>query len=174
MKLLLKVITILFVTIALFYLLVPVPDFPEPPLGAVQSFEPADTETPQRRAYFTDLNREAVIDSYVQQFSFLPYLRLNYPPEEAQTIIRDQTRSYYLEEIVQPLRSSFYVNGFVPQEEKDAVIVDGVEYYQKITVRYIPSSPIVRVSVFVASIFVLIFIVREWSDSVKILWPRKK
>jgi hypothetical protein len=121
------------------------PEFPSPPPGAVQSDEPADTETPLRRAYFTDLTREEVIDHYESHFIDFVTLRLNYPPEEAQTIIRDQTRSSYLEELVHPLKDSLFINGFVPQTRKDAIVIDGREFYQKITVRYVPSNFLVRI-----------------------------
>lgn len=81
---------------------------------------------------------------YKAQFTTLPTLSLNYPPEEAQTIIRDQTRSSYLEELVHPFRESVYVSGFIPKVRKDAIVIEGREYYQKITVRYVPSSLPVR------------------------------
>ena len=118
--------------------------FPNPPSDSVQSKEPADTENPLRRAYFTNLNRQEVINHYKKEFnsfSFIFYTpRLNYPPEESATIIRDQTRSTYLEEIVHPLRESLYINGFEPKSEKDTIIIEGKRWNQKIIVRYVPSS----------------------------------
>lgn len=115
-----------------------------PPLGAVQSFEPADSETLLRRAYFTNLTREEVLAYYMKEFGS-PWLRLNYPPEEAETIVREQTRSSYLEELAHPFKESFFISGFIPKYEKDAIVIDNVKYYQKITVRYVPSTVLARI-----------------------------
>lgn len=145
MKLLFRVIYLAFVLAFLFYVFPASPPFPKPPPGAKQSFEPADTETPLRRSYFVDQEREEVISYYFSQFSAIKTLRLNYPPEEAKTIIRDQTRSSYLEELVHPFRESLYINGFVPKVRKDAIVIDGKNYHQKITIRYVPSSSLLRV-----------------------------
>lgn len=145
MKLLLKIFYLFVSAAFLVYLSLPAQGFPSPPPGAAQSDEPADTETPLRRAYFTDLNRQQIMAHYKAQFSNLFTLSLNYPPEEAQTIIRDQTRSSYLEELVHPFRESVFVSGFIPKVRKDAIIIGGKEYYQKITVRYVPSSLVVRI-----------------------------
>ena len=151
MKLTFKIIYFFLVVGLLVYVSLPSPEFPAAPLAATQSHEPADSETPLGRAYFTDLNRDQIMAHYKSQFVGYPTLRLNYPPEEAQTLIRDQTRSSYLEELVHPLRESLYVTGFIPKVRKDAVVIEGREYYQKITVRYVPSK------VFVRLIYVLLF-----------------
>jgi hypothetical protein len=145
MKLLFKIVYLVLVILLCVYLIPASPPFPDPPDGAKQSFEPADTETPLRRAYFTNFTRDEVVGHYKRELKDLPTLRLNYPPEEAQTIIRDQTRSSYLEELARPLRESIYINGFVPKEQKDAILIEGVSYYQKITVRYVPSDTLIRV-----------------------------
>lgn len=145
MKSLLKIVYLVAVLMLLVYVSVSSPGFPEAPQGSLQSQEPADTETPLRRAYFTDLTREEVLAHYKNNFQSFPTLNLNYPPEEAQTIIRDQTRSSYLEELVHPLRESVYINGFVPKEQKDSILIDGKNYYQKITVKYVPSAILVRI-----------------------------
>lgn len=154
----------------IWYLIQPNPDFPEPIPGSIQSQEPADTETPLRRSYFTNMGREEVIQHYKSQLDGLPLLRLNYPPEEAQKIIRDQTRSYYLEELTQPFRYSLYVNGFIAQERKDAILVDGVEFYQKVTVRAVPSNVLTRVGIFTASYVLVIIVLFEWHK----LWQEIK
>lgn len=162
------------------YLLLPSPDFPEPPIDSVQSMEPADTETPLRRAYFTNYTREEVHEHYRGQFviSFMgieiPTYTLIYPPEEAYGIIRDQTRSTHLKEIVYPMRESFYINEFVPKEEKDDIWYDGVHYNQKITVRIVQSSPLVR-SALALGVFVILFVVVvEWLDAFGDLWKALK
>jgi hypothetical protein len=74
----------------------------------------------------------------------LPTYRLNYPPEEAQTIIRDQTRSTYLEEVVHPFRESIFVNGFEPKSQKDAIIIQDKKWEQKIIVKQVESNFLVR------------------------------
>jgi len=142
-----KLLTIVFIIITLVflsYLWPESPAFPQPPISAVQSNEPADTETSLRRAYFTDMSRDDVISHYQSQFHNVITQRFNYPPEEAQTIIRDQTRSWYLEELSHPFRESMYINGFIPQEDKDKIIIGDTSYYQKITIKYVPTSRLVR------------------------------
>lgn len=130
------------------YLMIPNHPFLVPPPGSIQSTEPADTEDPLRRAYFTNYTREQVIAHYTAQLAYLPVLRLNYPPEEAKFYIRDQTRSWYLEELVHPLRSSVFINGYIPQTAEYTIYVDGVQYAQKITLRQVPSSRPVRILVY--------------------------
>lgn len=124
--------------------------FPNPPQDSLQSFEPADIEDTNRRAYFVNLDREAVIKHYKKEFMNvygLPTIRLNYPPEESQTIIRDQTRSTYLEELVHPLRGGVYINGFEPKTERDAINVEGKNWDQKVIIKYVPSSRWIRLFV---------------------------
>lgn len=141
------------------------PQFPKPLPDALQSKEPADSETPLRRAYFTNMTREEVINYYKKEFNtgfivFTP--RLNYPPEESQTLIRDQTRSTFLEEIVHPLRESLYINGFEPKDPKDAIEIEGLPWRQKIIVRYVPSSVWVRILVIALSFICSILLIKEW------------
>ena len=181
MKRITKILFILFSTLFISYLLLPNPSFPEPPSDALQSNESADTETPLRRAYFTNYTREEVMVHYKDQFEkpvifgiFLPSYRLNYPPEEAQTIIRDQTRSTFLEEVVHPFRESIYVNGFKPALEKDAIYIDGRDWYQKITVRFVPSNIFARVAVVVLALALVVIVSKEWVIVSKSFLKRKK
>jgi len=155
MKKVLIFIYILFSVTFLFYVSIKSPDFPAPPPSAVQSKEPADTETPLRRAYFTDYTRAEVISWYRKQFKW-GYL-LNYPPENSQSIIRDQTRSTFLQEIVHPFRETLFINGYepAPTDDKDRIVIDGVHYRQKIIIKYVPSNVFVR---FLISLLSLIFI----------------
>lgn len=151
-----KIILFLFLLLSVLflgYLMLPGYSFPNPPPDAVQSMEGADTETPLRRSYFTDFTRAQVLYYYQNQInksSFLnlpmPTLRLNYPPEDAQTLIRDQTHSVYLQEFVHPLRESVYVNGF-RYESEDGTWYKGVHYYQKIIIRFVPSGYLPRLVV---------------------------
>jgi hypothetical protein len=136
------------------------PEFPNPPADALQSKEPADTETLLRRAYFTNFTRQEVMDHYKKEFGW--GINLNYPPEESRTIIRDQTRSTFLEEIARPLRESIYINGFEPKDEKDAINIEGKPWRQKIIVRYVPSSSLVRIIVVVLSYISTLVLVKEW------------
>lgn len=158
--------TILFVFLV--YLLLPSPDFPAEPPQSLKSEEPADLETPRRRAYYTDLTRKEALEYYQQEFSksrfgirLLSY-RLNYPPEEARVVIRDQTQSTFLEEIVHPFRESLYVNGFEPKLDKDAIVVDGKHWRQKLIVRYVPNFAVVRLLVIIPALALFYLALREW------------
>jgi hypothetical protein len=93
-----------------------------------------------------------VVSHYKEQFAWFPFVRLNYPPEEAQTLIRDQTRSSYLEELVHPLRESLYISGFVPSAQKDTIIIGGKTYYEKLTVRYVASGRKIRYAYLAAAL----------------------
>lgn len=159
------------------YLLLPVPDFPVPPPDSIQSHEPADTETPLRRAYFTNSTREEVMDWYKDQMResplyniTLPTYRLNYPPEEAQAIIRDQTRSTFLEEIVHPFRESIFINGFEPKEKKDAIFIEGRDWRQKIIVKFVPSGILAKIMVFVLINVSVIALYWAWQKTLKDLF----
>ena len=169
MKFLLKILSIFFALIFLAYLSFPDPEFPTPPPDALQSDEPADTETPLRRAYFTNATRDDVMFHYKNQLtksSFLaiplPTYRLNYPPEEARTIIRDQTRSTFLEEIVHPFRESVFINGFEPKDPKDAIEIGGRSWRQKIIVRYVPSRLGVRLVLGISTILAMVVVFKEY------------
>lgn len=179
MRTILKLGFSIFSGILVFYLLLPNPSFPEPPPDALQSNEPADTETTLRRAYFTNFTREEVLVHYknqLQKSAFLgvplPTYRLNYPPEEAKTIIRDQTRSTFLEEIVHPLRESVFINGFEPKDAKDTIFINDKYWRQKIIVRFIPSSVVIRISVILVSLILATILFRNWMDSIKKLFYR--
>lgn len=172
MKNYVKIFYVIISSLFLLYLLIPNQEFPEPPPNSLQSFEPADTESSYRRAYFTNSDREEVMDHYKKILSKsdnIPILaiRLNYPPEEAQTIIRDQTRSTFLEEIVQPFRYSFFVNGFKPSLKKDAIIIEGKNWEQKITVKSVQSNIFPRVSIALIVVAAFWILINEWEVSIK-------
>lgn len=155
------------------YVVLPGPSFPDPPPDARRSEEDGDNETPLRRAYFTNYTRGEVVDFYNNQFLGI---RLNYPPEESQTLIRDQTRSTFLEEIVQPLRGSVYVNGWEPLNPKDDVWYKGVDYRQKIIIKFIPSGILIRIFIALASVACFWFLSKLWfsalSDLGRAIWKR--
>jgi len=163
------VISILFVSLLILYVYPNSPEFPKMLPDTIQSFEPADVETTLRRGYYTNLTRSEVITHYENEFNkdfiFLgkniKFLapRLNYPPEEAQTIIRDQTKSTFLEEIVHPFRESIYINGFEPKTEEYVPVIDGVRWRQKVIVRYVPSDRNLRIILSIltgASLFLIL------------------
>jgi len=159
----------IFIFIFFVYLVLPILAFPYPPPDAVQSVEPGDLETPLRRGYFTNFTREEVLIHYQKQFKRstilsipLPTYRLNYPPEEAQILIRDQTQSTFLEEIVHPFRESIFINGFEPTDPQYDVWYKGVDFRQKIVVKFIPSSIFMRLLVSLGSIIAIYILTKEW------------
>ena len=161
----LYLLLVFFAAIFVVYLSLPSPKFPVPPHGSVQSMEDADIEDSLRRAYFTNYTREQVIDHYKNQFRLRPLtLELNYPPEDAQTLIRDQTRSVYLEELVHPFRESIYVNGFIAQVPKDDIWYKGVHYEEKITIRYVPSSLALRIVFAAAALLIMFWMIHEYTN----------
>lgn len=164
MKYLFRTLFILFFLILMFYVCLPSPDFPKPPADSLQSKEMADIETPLRRAYFTNFTREEVLKHYQDQFK--GYL-LNYPPEEGQTLIRDQTKSTFLQEIVHPLRESIYINGYEPKEPQHAINIGNRPWRQKIIIKYVPSNIVARVTVVLLSAVLTYFLAREWLISLK-------
>lgn len=146
----------LFVVFGIFllvYLSLPRVKFPEPLPGAYQSGEPADVETPLRRGYYTDMTRSEVMAWYEKQFKW--GIVLNYPPEDAQTLIRDQTKSTFLQEIVHPFRESIYINGFEPRDAQYEIIINGTHYRQKVIVRFVDSSLPVRLVIGVATLVLI-------------------
>lgn len=166
-KKLLTAIFALFCISGILYLALPDYNFPVPPPDAIISQEPADLETPLRRGYFTDFSRAEVLSWYGKQFDHthifgielkLPTLLFNYPPENAQTLIRDQTASTFLQEYVHPFRESVYINGDKPAiyADKPAFIVNGETRQRKIIIRSVGSNFLVREALFVASMLALI------------------
>jgi hypothetical protein len=152
------------------YLILPSPDFPSPPPGSLQSQEPADTETIYRRSYFTNLSRGEVIAYYIDKFRISPgvsfpllQIRLNRPPEEAATLVRDQTRSSWLEELVHPGREYLYINGFYPTKPTEQININNVHYENKITLRMVPSHPITRLAVLGLSAVCVVYLFKEYA-----------
>ncbi len=155
----------------LLYLILPLSGFPEKQETSMQSSEPADTETPLRRGYYANADRASVIGYYRNRFAKteifgwglnLFSFRLNYPPEESQVLIRDQNRSTYLEEIVHPFRQSLFISGFEPKYDKDAIIVDGVNYQQKLVIKLVASNAFTRVFLGLLSMILLYFNIKMW------------
>ena len=157
--------------IFLIYLALPNIEFPKKSDYSLQSTEPADVESPYRRGYYNNETRDEVILFYrnefdkIKVFNFtfnLPSIRLNYPPEDAQDLIRDQTRSTYLEEVVHPFRESLYINGFEPSKDSDAIIVNGNTYKQKLIVKLVSSSIFSRIIIGSFSIIIFYLNILMW------------
>jgi hypothetical protein len=148
--------------VGLVYFLSPAPSrlsLPE----AVISNEAGDTwQHPDQSGYYTNLSRPSVIGHIINQFQLqvfgykLSGYRLNYRPEEAGTLVRDQLKSNYLEEIVFPMHSSIFVNGWEPKlapkrgksgTPDDNLSINGVPYQSKVTLRPINSTASARVLV---------------------------
>lgn len=167
-----KVFVILFTIFSIvltIYLLLPNPTFPSQLNESLQSNEPADVETTLRRGYYTQDFRNTVMDHYTSQFSsieniIIPTYRLNYPPEESQTFIRDQTRSTYLEEIVHPMRESIFISGFEPKLAKDTININGIHWNSKVIVKYIPSNIIIRLLIGLFTMIIISLLYLEYRN----------
>ncbi len=155
--------------LGLIYLTLPAPKLPDLS-DSFRSQESGDTwQHPDQKAFYTQKSRSSVLKEIQTPFSLsllgltLPSFRLNYPPEEAQTLVRDQTVSTYLEEIVHPLRESLFVNGNEPENApkiRASHEVEGRYYFSKITLRPVysalPSRFLLWTLIFPASFLVLI------------------
>lgn len=157
-----KIFLTIFFILGLVYLLWPGPgnvsDIGQLP-NSLKSTEPGDTkENPQRIAFFSNNFRDTVVAFYrneYQRVNHLPFgpIRINHPPEFAYTAVKDQILSTYLEELVYPMKSSLYVNGFEPfyqdgqpkYKGATSIVVDGQTFATKATVRYYPSSAFARI-----------------------------
>jgi hypothetical protein len=165
-----KLLVLTIYLIGLVYLFLPAPVYPDLSLST-RSNEPGDTwQNPDQKAFFTDKTRQQVLSELQTSFSLLsiPSFRLNYRPEESTRFVREQINSYYLEEIVHPLRESLFVNGWEPQnapywqsvepDKRPSIQIDGVYYNSKITLKPVYSSAWGRILVwsliFPASYFV--------------------
>lgn len=171
----LKLIFCIFSALLLIYMIWPGPskisDFKPLPFSVKSKLEGDTIQIPNVAAYFSNTFREAVVPFYsanYQRKTGLPFppLRLNHPPEYSWTVIKVNTDSTYLEELVYPLRDSLYVNGFEPfySDGKPKFWgstqfgAEGQSFYTKTTLRYYPSTKITRILVWfgtVTSIYLL-------------------
>ncbi len=162
----LSLLFLLLSVVFLVYLALPEPEFPEALWDFKVSTQPADQETPLRRGYYTNITREQLMSHYSREFEW--GMRLNYPPEESQTLIRDQTKSNFLEEIVHPMRESFFVSGYRPKSDQEILEVEGVRYEGKVIVKYVGSTLFIRLLVGVLTISVTWLLIREWVIALKL------
>jgi hypothetical protein len=165
MKKVVKIIFVLFGIALLIYLIWPAPPFPNTLWDFVPSTEPADKESPLRRGYFTNLTREQLMNHYVSQFGWGE--RLNYPPEEAQTLIRDQTQATFLEEIVHPMRESLFIAGNEKAPGKNLFKVDGQLFKQKVIIKYVGSNVYIRLIVGLLTLVLIWILGKEWVKTLK-------
>lgn len=138
------------------YLALPSPSYPDLS-DAIRSTEAGDTwQNPDQKGFYTDLSRAEVLSQLQSKFTLkifgltIPSFRLNYRPEEAFTLVRDQLNSNYLEEIVYPFRESLFVNGWEPKNDPrfrnlpakgvPVLAVNGRPYLSKVTLKPVYSS----------------------------------
>lgn len=143
-------------TLGAVYLALPTPPLPDL-RDSGRSDEAGDTwQNPDQKGFYSNLNRQEVISDIQSKTKIsllgytIPSYRLNYPPEEAGKLVRDQLRSNYLEEIVYPMRNSTYVNGWEPKKAPrnansspdrfSELFLHGVPYDDKITLRPVDSA----------------------------------
>ncbi len=177
---------IIFFLLGLVYILAPGPKsidyFPALP-GSLKSNEPGDTyQNPNTTAYFSDVRRKEATRFYKTSFEHLeifglklPSIRLNHPPENSFTYIRDQQLSTYLEEYLYPLRESLFVNGYEPFDENGKpfhrgitnIFINGKFYQTKTTIKYYPSSVYFKLIIYLAIWVALIAFVKVLTRSIK-------
>ena len=58
--------------------------------------------------------------------------------------------------------------------QKDAIFIEGKDWYQKITVRFVPSNSIVRVTIVVLALALVAIVAKEWETGIKGFLKRKK
>ena len=163
MKKITLLLCLLLYALGVYYLTRPAPVVPDLS-DAVQSDEPGDTwQHPDQKAFYTNRKvRPEILGELQQKFSindsftrFFQY-RLNYRPEEVGELVRDQLRSYYLEEVVHPLRESLFINVLDPEKspmiddkdrENQKMYFKGVFYPIKVTMRPVYSETYSRILV---------------------------
>jgi len=158
-KILVKIVFVCFGIALLVYLAWPAPKFPKTLWDFVPSSEPADKESPLRRGYYTNLTRGQLMDHYTKEFGWGE--KLNYPPEMAQTIIRDQTQATFLEEVVHPMRESIYIAGNELSKDEGEFTVDGKVFKQKVIVKYVGSNIFVRLVIGLLTLGIIWILGRE-------------
>lgn len=193
MKNWLKITLAIIYFLGIVYLVLPGPVIPnlEP---ALKSVEPGDTvQIPGVWAYYTNLSREETINFYKKAFSRssflkipLPTYKLNHPPEYVRETVRDTQESNFYEEIVQPLRESLFISGWIPKEDQvylakskskepiTVFTVDDKEYNAKITLIYIRSPILMRVLVWTGIILAFILVFQAFRKIILSPWKPKK
>ena len=130
-------------------------------------------QIPNVVAYFSDNYRNFVVSFYYNNFrdkTWLPFppFKLNHPPEHSWNIIKKHTDSTYFEEVYYPLRDSLYINGLEPFYEDGSpkfwgsVKLDEGKnlWFTKTTLRYFPSSFLIRIMVWFGISISILFLYR--------------
>lgn len=158
-----KLLFLFIYLVGLYYFLQPEPKTPLLQEAGI-SDEPGDTwQHPNQKGFYTNLTRAQVLEEIQNKFTLsifgypLPSYRLNFRPEEAGSLVRDQIKSNYLEEIIYPLHSSLFVNGWEPKKAPQSntapskiatdLYLHGVPYEAKVTLSATSSSSASRVLV---------------------------
>lgn len=140
--------------LALAYLAYPLPQIPNL-VASLKSTEPGDTTQLQNvSAFYNNLERQAVINFYVDNYQKKHplALKINHPPEKAKVIIKDTIQTYYLEEIIIPFKQSLFINGYNWQKDvftapetriKNKMLVDGQEFTTKVTLKTYTTSSMI-------------------------------
>ena len=165
MKNFVKISFAVFGILFIYYLSRPEPTFPKTLWDFESSTEPADRESVMRRGYYTNLTREQLMSHYSQEFIWGE--RLNYPPEEAQTIIRDQTKATFLEEIVHPMRESLFIAGNVHKPDEGLFEVNGAKFKQKVIVKYVDSPLLVRLAIGLSTLVLMWILGSEYVSTIE-------
>jgi len=160
------------------YLAIPSANFPPADLpDSFKSDEPGDTwQIKNVSAYYTEKDRGEVISFYQSYFTkpvILPPIRLNYPPEFGGEVFIDTKQTYYLEELVYPLKQSIFVNGyewqndvFTPVASRDQFILeaDGKVWKSKVSLKWFSSSLPARLLIFWAGWLVFLASFSLWTS----------
>lgn len=168
-----KIIFRIFAVALLTYMIWPGPsrisDFKPLPNSAKSTLEGDTIQIPNVAGYFSENFRDFVVPFYIKDYksnSHFPFppLRLNHPPEYSWVTIKKHTETTYLEELIYPLRSSLYVNGYeilrpdgtsvfysVPRLEEA-----GKSWPTKTTLRFYTSNLGVRIIVWAAILFSIV------------------
>lgn len=153
-----------FCLILFIYMLWPTPskisDFSPLPNSVKSQLDGDVWQVPNVAGYFSDNYRDFVIPFYFSNYwnrARLPFppLKLNHAPEFSWKAIKKHTDSTYLEELVYPLKGSLFINGMEPfNEDKTPKFwgstqfsADERSWYTKATLRFYPSSFLVRLVV---------------------------
>ncbi len=171
-----KIWTLLGVIISI-YLILPMPKLPptESLPEAYKSDEPGDTwQLINVSAYYTNKERADAIPFYQNYFSSsssLPMIRLNHPPEYAKEVFIDTKQTYYLEELIYPMRQSLFINGyewendvFTPVASRKQFILEagGKVWKSKVSLKWFSSNLFTRLIVFWFSWTVLLITLNLW------------
>ena len=172
-----KILYIFFCSVFLIYMVWPGPslisDFNALPDSSKSNLEGDTIQIPNVSAYFSNNFRNFIVpfylSNYQKDFHFpLPPLRLNHPPEYSWKVIKVNTDSTYLEELVYPLRDSLYVNGFEPFYfdgtpkfwGSTKFEVSSKAWFTKTTLRFFPSNLLIRILVWLGISISIVWIYR--------------